>query len=85
MRDYPKDQESMTANFSSEMTHVMMPPYTLDEETGLISTTDFFMPVVDDPFAFGQVAATNAISDVMRWGPTWRLESVGPSRYLLLK
>ena len=34
----------------------------------LISTTDFFMPVVDDPFDFGRIAATNAISDVYAMG-----------------
>lgn len=36
----------------------------------LISTTDFFMPIVDDPFTFGQIAATNAISDVYAMGGT---------------
>ncbi|MET4696268.1 selenide, water dikinase SelD [Endozoicomonas lisbonensis] len=35
---------------------------------GIISTTDFFMPIVDDPFDFGRVAATNAISDVYAMG-----------------
>ena len=35
---------------------------------GIISTTDFFMPVVDDPFDFGRIAATNAISDVYAMG-----------------
>ena len=34
----------------------------------LISTTDFFMPIVDDPFDFGRIAATNAISDVYAMG-----------------
>ena len=36
--------------------------------TGIISTTDFFMPIVDDPFTFGRIAATNAISDVYAMG-----------------
>lgn len=36
--------------------------------TALISTTDFFMPIVDDPFDFGRIAATNAISDVYAMG-----------------
>ena len=36
--------------------------YKLNEETGIISTTDFFMPIVDDPFTFGRIAATNALS-----------------------
>ena len=35
---------------------------------GIISTTDFFMPIVDDPFDFGRIAATNAISDVYAMG-----------------
>ncbi len=42
--------------------------YQLDEETCLIATTDFFMPMVDDPFEFGRIAATNAISDVYAMG-----------------
>ncbi|NRA54807.1 MAG: selenide, water dikinase SelD [Gammaproteobacteria bacterium] len=36
--------------------------------TGIISTTDFFMPIVDDPFTFGRIAATNAISDIYAMG-----------------
>jgi len=36
--------------------------------TAVISTTDFFMPIVDDPFTFGKIAATNAISDVFAMG-----------------
>lgn len=40
----------------------------LGNGTGLISTTDFFMPVVDDAFDFGRIAATNAISDVYAMG-----------------
>ncbi len=42
--------------------------YALNEETGIISTTDFFMPIVDDPFTFGRIAATNAISDIYAMG-----------------
>ena len=42
----------------------------LGDGTALISTTDFFMPIVDDPFTFGQIAATNAISDVYAMGGT---------------
>ena len=42
--------------------------YDLGNEQCLISTTDFFMPVVDSPFDFGKVAATNAISDVYAMG-----------------
>jgi selenide,water dikinase len=40
----------------------------LDDETCIIATTDFFMPVVDDPHDFGRIAATNAISDVYAMG-----------------
>src|SRR5690606_11223107 len=42
----------------------------LDENTCIIATTDFFMPMVDDPFDFGGIAATNAISDVYATGGT---------------
>jgi selenide,water dikinase len=44
--------------------------WALDDGTCVISTTDFFMPMVDDPFDFGRVAATNAISDVYAMGGT---------------
>lgn len=40
----------------------------IDDQTCVIATTDFFMPMVDDPFAFGQIAATNAISDIYAMG-----------------
>src|SRR5271169_5811639 len=40
----------------------------LDDNTCVIATTDFFMPIVDDPFDFGRIAATNAISDVYAMG-----------------
>jgi selenide,water dikinase len=40
----------------------------LDENTCIIATTDFFMPMVDDPYDFGRIAATNAISDVYAMG-----------------
>jgi selenide,water dikinase len=40
----------------------------LDDDTCVIATTDFFMPMVDDPFDFGRIAATNAISDVYAMG-----------------
>lgn len=42
--------------------------YQVDENTCVIATTDFFMPMVDDPRAFGRIAATNAISDVYAMG-----------------
>jgi selenide,water dikinase len=44
--------------------------YDLGDGTGAISTTDFFMPIVDDPFEFGRVAAANAISDIYAMGGT---------------
>jgi selenide, water dikinase len=44
--------------------------YDIGEGRGLISTTDFFMPIVDDPFTFGKIASANAISDVYAMGGT---------------
>ena len=48
--------------------------YQLNDEQAIVATTDFFTPVVDDPYDFGRIAATNAISDVYAMGgtPTWR-------------
>jgi len=53
--------------------------YRLTDEIALIATTDFFMPIVDDPFEFGRIAATNAISDVYAMGgkPIMALALVG--------
>ncbi|OOF44634.1 selenide, water dikinase SelD [Rodentibacter rarus] len=42
--------------------------YDLGNGTAIVSTTDFFMPIVDDPFDFGRIAATNAISDIFAMG-----------------
>jgi selenide,water dikinase len=42
--------------------------YDLGNGSSIVSTTDFFMPIVDDPFEFGQIAATNAISDIYAMG-----------------
>ncbi|MGL6044063.1 MAG: selenide, water dikinase SelD, partial [Sandaracinobacteroides sp.] len=42
----------------------------LNADQALVATTDFFMPVVDDPFDFGRIAATNALSDVYAMGGT---------------
>jgi selenide,water dikinase len=44
--------------------------YQINAEQAIVATTDFFMPVVDDPFDFGAIAATNAISDVYAMGAT---------------
>ncbi|MBT3648511.1 MAG: selenide, water dikinase SelD [Flavobacteriales bacterium] len=61
--------------------------YSLDGKTAIISTTDFFMPIVDDPFDFGAIAATNAISDIYAMGGKpmmaiailgWPIEKLGP-------
>jgi len=51
----------------------------LNDTQALIATTDFFMPIVDDPFDFGRIAATNAISDVYAMGgrPIMALALVG--------
>ena len=53
--------------------------YQLNDEQALIATTDFFMPIVDDPFDFGRIAATNSISDVYAMGgrPIMALALVG--------
>jgi len=42
--------------------------YRINESQAIIATTDFFMPIVDDPYDFGRIAATNAISDVYAMG-----------------
>jgi selenide,water dikinase len=44
--------------------------YQLNEHQALVATTDFFMPIVDDPFDFGRIAAANALSDVYAMGGT---------------
>ncbi len=61
--------------------------YGLTDDIGIISTTDFFMPIVDDPFDFGRIAATNSISDIYAMGGTpimaiailgWPVDKLGP-------
>lgn len=61
--------------------------FDLGNGTSIISTTDFFMPIVDDPFEFGQIAATNAISDIYAMGGKplmaiaifgWPIKKIGP-------
>ena len=44
--------------------------YQLNDHQAVVATTDFFMPVVDDPFDFGRIAATNALSDLYAMGAT---------------
>ena len=62
--------------------------FDLGNGQAVISTTDFFMPIVDDPFEFGQIASVNAISDIYAMGGTplmaiavlgWPLEKLPPS------
>ncbi|MGZ3849893.1 MAG: selenide, water dikinase SelD [Flavisolibacter sp.] len=57
-------QDLLVGNESSDDAAV----YRISEETALVSTTDFFLPIVDDPFDFGRIAAANAISDVYAMG-----------------
>ncbi len=53
--------------------------YRLNEHQAVVATTDFFMPIVDDPYQFGRIAATNALSDVYSMGgrPLFALAIVG--------
>ncbi|MFZ5575596.1 MAG: selenide, water dikinase SelD [Pseudomonadota bacterium] len=53
--------------------------YRLNDTQAIVATTDFFMPIVDDPFEFGRIAATNALSDVYAMGgrPLFALAIVG--------
>jgi selenide,water dikinase len=53
--------------------------YRLNENQAIVATTDFFMPIVDDPFDFGRIAATNALSDIYAMGgrPLLALAIVG--------
>jgi selenide,water dikinase len=53
--------------------------YKLNESQALVATTDFFTPIVDDPYDFGRIAATNAISDIYAMGaqPIFALAIVG--------
>ena len=53
--------------------------YMINERQAIVATTDFFMPIVDDPFDFGAIAATNAISDIYAMGaqPIFALALVG--------
>ena len=60
--------------------------YRISDELAIVTTTDFFTPIVDDPYDFGRIAATNALSDVYAMGGTpisalnlvaWSLEELG--------
>ena len=62
--EIPRDDKLLVGNESRDDAAV----YDMGNGLGIISTTDFFMPIVDDPFDFGRIAATNAISDIYAMG-----------------
>jgi selenide, water dikinase len=62
----PDNKRLLVGNHSKDDAAV----YDLENGSALISTTDFFMPIVDDPFDFGRIASANAISDVYAMGGT---------------
>ena len=81
--DMPLDPNLLVGNQSRDDAAV----YDLGNGSSVISTTDFFMPIVDDPFEFGQIAATNAISDIYAMGGSpimaiaifgWPIDKLGP-------
>ena len=65
-RGFPVPKELMVGIETADDAAV----YRLNDEQALVATTDFFMPIVDDPYDFGRIAATNAISDVYAMGGT---------------
>ncbi len=58
------DANLLVGNESSDDAAV----YKLNDQQAIVATTDFFMPIVDDPYDFGRIAATNALSDVYAMG-----------------
>jgi len=62
----PDNKKLLVGNSSKDDAAV----YDLGNGTALVTTTDFFMPIVDDPFSFGKIAGANAISDVYAMGGT---------------
>ena len=62
----PNNENLIVGNHSKDDAAV----YNLGNGSALISTTDFFMPIVDDPYDFGRIASVNAISDVYAMGGT---------------
>ncbi len=79
----PSDPRLLVGNQSRDDAAV----YDLGDGRSVISTTDFFMPIVDDPFEFGRIAATNAISDIYAMGGSplmaiaifgWPIDKLGP-------
>lgn len=65
-RHFPCPPELLVGRETSDDAAV----YRLNDDQALVATTDFFMPIVDDPFDFGRIAATNALSDVYAMGGT---------------
>src|SRR6185295_7946989 len=61
---FPDHKNLLVGNSSKDDAAI----YDLENGMALISTTDFFMPIVDDPFEFGRIASANAISDVYAMG-----------------
>jgi cysteine desulfurase len=77
----PDDVRVLVSSESSDDAAI----YRLDEDTAIVQTVDFFTPVVDDPYGFGQVAAANSLSDIYAMGarPLFALSVVGfPSNRL---
>lgn len=64
--EVPEDKRLIVGNTSRDDAAV----FDMEDGTAIISTTDFFMPIVDDPFTFGKIAAANAISDIYAMGGT---------------
>ncbi len=71
----PKHRELLVDASTSDDAAV----YQISDDTAIVATTDFFMPIVDDPYDFGRIAATNALSDVLAMGarPIFSLALVG--------
>jgi selenide,water dikinase len=63
-KSYPDNKQLLVGNHTKDDAAIL----DLGNGTALISTTDFFMPIVDDPYQFGRIAAANAISDVYAMG-----------------
>ena len=66
MRQLPqyKDRNVLVGSATADDAGV----FRLDRDRALVQTTDFFTPIVDDPFAYGQIAAANALSDIFAMG-----------------
>jgi selenide,water dikinase len=62
--EFAADKNLLVGNESKDDAAV----YDMGNGEAIVSTTDFFMPIVDDPFTFGQIAATNALSDIYAMG-----------------